>query len=132
MKDVSIAIVTRDGKFLLLKRSDTDPSNPGRWALPGGHCDAGEDPIDGLLRELKEETSLESKPIYCIKLHSMPHTKGRTLHFYWVTRSKNDVVLADGEHSEYIWCSANASRMYNPLGETSKALKHIENEMKEI
>ena len=130
MKDVSIAIVTRDGRFLLLKRSATDESNPNRWALPGGHCDDGETPIQGLIRELKEETDLDTKPIYCIKLHSMPHTKGRTIHFYWVTKSKGDVLLKDGEHSQYIWCTAKGSCMYDPIGETSKALKLLEKEMK--
>lgn len=129
MKDVSIAIVSRDGRFLLLKRSATDESFPDRWALPGGHCEVGETPIQGLIRELREETNLETKPLYCLKLHSMPHTKGRTIHFFWVTRSKGDVELKDGEHSEYVWCTGQASCMYDPIGDTSKALQLLEKEI---
>ena len=33
-------------------------STPGAWTLPGGGLDFGEDPADGVLRELEEETGL--------------------------------------------------------------------------
>jgi 8-oxo-dGTP pyrophosphatase MutT (NUDIX family) len=45
--------VVRDGRVLLQLR----PWPPG-WELPGGHCEAGEDPAATALREAEEETGL--------------------------------------------------------------------------
>jgi ADP-ribose pyrophosphatase YjhB (NUDIX family) len=45
------------GRVLLCRISDEGPAG-GHWTLPGGGLDFGEDPVDGLLRELDEETGL--------------------------------------------------------------------------
>lgn len=53
------AVVVQSGHILLVKRR----AHPGRglWALPGGYFDAVSDdtPLDGIIRELKEETSID-------------------------------------------------------------------------
>lgn len=54
MSRVSLVAVFRDGKLLLGKRRDN-----GKWTMPGGHLDEGEDPTKGALRELLEETGLK-------------------------------------------------------------------------
>lgn len=53
---VALAILTRDGKFLMQLR-DNIPSiaYPGVWGLFGGHLEPGEDPKAALKRELAEE-----------------------------------------------------------------------------
>jgi 8-oxo-dGTP diphosphatase len=47
------AVVERDGAVLLARWFG---STPPRWALPGGGLDHGEDPRDGAVREVAEET----------------------------------------------------------------------------
>jgi 8-oxo-dGTP diphosphatase len=42
-------------KVFLAKRADTKKFLPGIYELPGGHIDFGEDPVVGLVREIKEE-----------------------------------------------------------------------------
>ncbi|MDY0009890.1 MAG: NUDIX hydrolase [Bdellovibrionales bacterium] len=49
------AILTRDGKILLQYRPPQWRSSPDTLCIFGGHVDAGEDVMDGLLRELREE-----------------------------------------------------------------------------
>lgn len=115
MNHVSLAIVTRQGKFLILKRSPLDDNNPGRWALPGGHCERDESPQQGLLRELKEETNLESRPKFCKLLMRVPHSPTKLLNFYWVSKSKQNVELRDGEHTEFAWVEPQNLSMYDPL-----------------
>lgn len=47
-----------DGDRLLLVRIAPHEAAAGLWMLPGGGLDFGEDPADGVLRELTEETGL--------------------------------------------------------------------------
>jgi len=50
-------LVLRDGKVLLVRRA-LEPQQ-GRWTLPAGFVDAGEDPRRAAARECYEETGLE-------------------------------------------------------------------------
>jgi 8-oxo-dGTP diphosphatase len=51
------ALVTRDGRLLLVKRS-IEPYL-GHWDIPGGFLEADEHPSAGAIREVREETGLE-------------------------------------------------------------------------
>jgi ADP-ribose pyrophosphatase YjhB (NUDIX family) len=46
------------GDTVLLCRIAGPDIAAGQWTLPGGGLDFGEDPVDGVLRELREETGL--------------------------------------------------------------------------
>lgn len=45
--------------FLITRRSSHLRRHAGQWALPGGRLDPGETPIEGALRETREEIGLE-------------------------------------------------------------------------
>lgn len=49
-------VVLRSGQVLLGRRCATD--GEGEWALPGGHIEFSESPIEAARRELEEETTL--------------------------------------------------------------------------
>jgi ADP-ribose pyrophosphatase YjhB (NUDIX family) len=46
------------GDAVLLCRISSPDAAAGQWTLPGGGLAFGEDPVDGVLRELREETGL--------------------------------------------------------------------------
>src|ERR1700753_657059 len=48
--------------LVLTRRAAGLRSHRGQWALPGGRCDEGEEPVAGALRELHEELGLELGP----------------------------------------------------------------------
>lgn len=48
-------------KFLTLRRSAADSKHPGYWDLPGGGVDFGENHLQAIEREIKEETGLNSE-----------------------------------------------------------------------
>lgn len=56
-KEVSTVGAIKDGKLLMGKRRDN-----GKWTNPGGHLDPGEDPLDGAVRELYEESGIKCDP----------------------------------------------------------------------
>ncbi len=53
------AIIEKDGKILFIKRSEKYEHLNEAWDIPGGRINFGEEPEEGLKRELKEETGLE-------------------------------------------------------------------------
>lgn len=68
-------IINNEGRVLLCHRRDYD-----LWNLPGGGVEAGESPWDALIREIKEETGLEAKPVHLTGVYSKPN--------------KNEIVLS--------------------------------------
>ena len=49
-------------KFMLLRRSKKS-TYPKTWTIVSGGIEKGEDVLDGIKRELKEETNIDSKDI---------------------------------------------------------------------
>jgi 8-oxo-dGTP diphosphatase len=62
----------------------------GRWDLPGGFLDEGEHPLEGVKRELREETGLEIEPDrffgIWIDRYGGDSTAATTLNLYWTAR----------------------------------------------
>jgi 8-oxo-dGTP pyrophosphatase MutT (NUDIX family) len=64
------AVITDNGKILLVRKSDEDPNYPRRWELPGGRLKDGEDVNAHVMREVLEETGLTVRPGRLIHLWS--------------------------------------------------------------
>lgn len=52
-------VLRRGDTVLLAKRAATKKIAPGKWHLPGGYVEFGEDPTEALKREFKEEFDLD-------------------------------------------------------------------------
>jgi ADP-ribose pyrophosphatase YjhB (NUDIX family) len=65
------AIVERDGALLLVRRAP-HLSEGGKWGLPGGFLDRGERLVDGVLRELLEETGWRGEVRQLFRINSRP------------------------------------------------------------
>lgn len=99
---VSVACFNKDGKLLFGLRGDS-----GRWCMPGGKMEAGEDPEKAVIRELLEETNL--KPTELSFLGSRPLRMGNLLvHSFRATvdgtpDASND---PDKEFHGFVWADA--------------------------
>jgi len=96
------ALVLNEGRLLLLRRSP-EVTRPGEWNLPGGKLEIGEQPIDGIKREVKEETGLEVDRAKLLDVRSYVEDYGFVLVvFYAVVAGQTEVVL-DWENDHYEW-----------------------------
>lgn len=66
---VAAAIIEKNGKFLLVQESSG--MDKGKWNQPAGLIEVGEDPIEGIKREVKEETGYDFKPKAVLGLYSI-------------------------------------------------------------
>jgi 8-oxo-dGTP diphosphatase len=58
------AIIERDGKVLLGRRSKDDLSLPGLWCTPGGGVELGESINEAMIREVREEVGLTVERVH--------------------------------------------------------------------
>jgi 8-oxo-dGTP pyrophosphatase MutT (NUDIX family) len=90
-----LILIDDENRLLIMKSSDINVKHAGEWDLPGGHIHEGEDDIDGLRREVKEETTLD------IADPEKIHEEGR-IKFYKTTQYHGTIELSE-EHTEYKW-----------------------------
>ena len=86
-----------DGKIeiLLALRKNTG-YNDGEYELPGGHVDSGEDLIDAMIREAKEELNMILHRENLKIEHILHHYKGNRMKFV-ISSEKYDGELKIGE-----------------------------------
>jgi 8-oxo-dGTP diphosphatase len=95
------ALVERDGRVLLGRRAH-DPS-AGLWDIPGGFLDEGEHPLDGLRRELREETGLEIEPTEFLGIWMQEYTGRTVLCLTWLAREAGGEAVAGDDLIELRW-----------------------------
>ncbi len=120
-------IIVRDGKYLIVKRSNSEKFWPGKWTVPGGKIDKADyavkkDTGDAwynilervLQREILEETGLEVRNFGYVTSLTAERSDGAlslviSLCCSW---DKGEVIL-NGEHSEYRWVTAEDAENYD-------------------
>jgi 8-oxo-dGTP pyrophosphatase MutT (NUDIX family) len=88
-----------DNHFLLLKRN----TEPLCWAPPGGRLKRDEDPVKGLIREIKEETGIVARVHFPVTTwYGFLHGGLLFSVDYLCTCQQKTVKLSD-EHEKYAW-----------------------------
>ena len=102
---VGALIFNQEGKVFLM----TSPKWKGKYSLPGGHIEFGENIEETVRREVKEETNLDVFNIQFLEIQEFIFGKEfyKEKHFIfieYVCKAKNtDVVLDGREGIEYVW-----------------------------
>jgi ADP-ribose pyrophosphatase YjhB (NUDIX family) len=79
---------------VLLGRRAFDPG-AGLWDLPGGFLHEDEHPLDGLRREVREETALEIEPLEFLGFWLEPYDGRIVLCLAWTARASGDARAGD-------------------------------------
>lgn len=58
-RNAAKALIVRDGTVLLIKRAADDVEKPDTWDVPGGRLELGEDPVEGIEREVREGVGMD-------------------------------------------------------------------------
>jgi ADP-ribose pyrophosphatase YjhB (NUDIX family) len=86
-------LLERGGRVLLGRRA-IEP-RLGYWDLPGGFLEEGEEPLDGLRRELREETGLDVEPVAFLGTHLEPYDNYYVLGLTWLVTGDGEPSAAD-------------------------------------
>ncbi len=99
------AIIENDNKILFIKRSNEYGKISNSWDIPGGRTNFGEDPEQGLKREIKEETGLESEEIKKILDAStvFKNQEKQIVRITYLCTVKDTEIQLSNEHTEMQW-----------------------------
>jgi 8-oxo-dGTP diphosphatase len=108
---LSILCVVRaaDGRWLAGKRADWVASWAGRWALgAGGSVEVDENPTQTMVRELREEWSVDADRLTIEALVKVPSGVVLLVGMAWL--ADGAAVTPDHEHDEFAWWPADVER----------------------
>jgi len=103
---VQKAIIQHGDKFLIIRRSSLTPVYPNMWDFPGGKWEKGESLRAGIIREVKEETSLKIEPLKIVAKYDIHYSNELNIHFniYSIKEYSGKVNLSH-EHTAFKWAT---------------------------
>src|SRR5437764_3071881 len=108
-------VVVRDGKVAVIVPTRRAADGSRVLALPKGHVDPGETPLEAAEREVREETGVEAEPVaelgearYWYRRDG--RTIGKRVTFYLFRYLAGDVADHDEEVEEALWLSMAQAR----------------------
>lgn len=105
-------------EFLILRRSDDDEDMSGVWEFPSGNAECGEDLVNALVREIKEETGIDIKKEE-IKILSLDQYESEKpdyikcsvqINFLCEFKEKPIVYISE-EHTGFEWVKRSSDKL---------------------
>ncbi len=123
---VVTCLLQHKDKILMLKRSDMVGSFQGKWAGVSGLVEEGESAMQAALRELEEETGVQSPTLMRVgtPVRVRDGSQVWTVYPFLFNPIKPKVTL-DWEHTEYRWLSAKDAQHLDTVPALDKVLKEL-------
>lgn len=100
------ALIKNKDSFLILKTADSkQDNNLSGWETPGGRLEVGEEIVDGLKREITEETGLSVKILFPFNTFSANVGREDSIIGinYLAEYNGGEIRIDTNEHSHYQW-----------------------------
>jgi len=125
------ALIIKDDKLLLIRKSAVDTKNPFKWELPGGRKQVGENVDEHIIREVYEEVGLRVKPgalfdIWNFTLHinEKPITVVAVARFCELI--DEDIKITEDIIDNYKWVEINEDLLkYDLISGIKKPIKKL-------
>ncbi len=126
-------ILNEKNEVLLVQESSKDKtrSHIGKWDCPGGRLNFGEDPFQGLKREVLEEVGLEieiQKPLdISFWTPIKQNEEWYIVAMFMICKPKSkEVKISNFEHDAYKWVTLKELANLNIIPTTLKVLEKLE------
>ncbi len=125
-----IGVIKQDDNILLLKRNAQRRTSPNKWQTPSGFMKEGESAEEAVIREIKEETSLDGTIERSGKVFEVIDEWARWIIIPFLVSIKPIgnrviVVIDTKEHSEFRWVKIEEVSSF-------ECVKGIEEDLKAI
>lgn len=110
-------VVIANGRALLIKRGH--PPLQGEWSIPGGTLELGETLLEGVQRELLEETALQVRAVDLIEVFDrvFRDDSGRTQYHFvildYLCEAVSGEACAGSDVTDVAWVSENELERYS-------------------
>lgn len=115
------AIIIRDQKVLLIKRSEQEDSEPNKWCVPNETLKEGERPTDGVVRGVTEELAMR----FSIKEQFPDHLYQGHTTFVFIGTADGEIVPTPDEVSEYGWFSYGEAKRLTFAYDYDKVVENL-------
>ena len=129
------AVIIRDGKIALIKRGN-EPAK-GKWTIPGGLVELAESPEQAVIRETKEEVSLEvENPILLDVVSNVDFDEvGKVKYHYviidYLVRVKTGIASASSDAVELQWVPFDQVETYTLTASFRLFFRHNREKLEE-
>ncbi len=117
-------IFNTSGQLLLVKKQSR-PNRVGHWDIPGGGLEVGEQPGQGLVREIMEETGLSLNSFELLDVISDTTKRGFSVYILFRGVCQDAEVQLSHEHEDYAWIDVADIRQYRLKRRYHAAIKSL-------
>lgn len=99
------AVIFKDKKILILRRTSTEDVFKEEWDIPGGKIEFGEEPEKALEREIKEEAGIKVKVLKPLRIWTFfkENKKTQVVGITLLCKYKSGKIKLSKEHDDYRW-----------------------------
>ena len=123
----TVALIDWQGKVLISLRSD-NKILPNFWEFPGGKIKTNENPDDAIVREIKEELSLDinKKSLKPSSFNTYTYDEFHAIIFFYICRSWKGTPLSK-TNQKILWIEIDKLKKYKFLPGSNKFVSELNN-----